>query len=116
MSKKGYISRYLLILRKLKLKPFSSYEELKDYLENQISFLQMQDDGLNIGFSKRTLQRDIKDIRNVFGIDIEYSRSSKGYHISHDEGENMNFQRMIEAFDLFNSLNLSQDLAPHVAP
>jgi hypothetical protein len=32
----------------------------------------MQDDTLTIGFSKRTLQRDLREIRNIFGIDIEY--------------------------------------------
>jgi len=69
---------------------------------------------LNIGFSKRTLQRDIKEISNVFGIDIEYSKSQKGYFISQSENENMNFQRMMEAFDMFNSLNLAQDLAPFI--
>jgi hypothetical protein len=78
MSKRGYISRYLLILKKLKVKPYSTYEELQAYIENQFDYLQMQDDTLNIGFSKRTLQRDIKEIRNVFGIDIEYSKSQKG--------------------------------------
>ena len=114
MSKRGYISRYLLIIKKLKLKPYSSYDELKSFLENQVGFLQMQDDSLNIGFSQRTLQRDIRDIRNVFGIDIEYSRSRKGYYISQNETENMNFQRMMEAFDMFNSLNIAQDLAPHI--
>ena len=74
----------------------------------------MQDDTLNIGFSKRTLQRDIREIRNTFGIDIEYSTKSKGYFISQSEMENMNFQRMIEAFDMFNSLNLAQDLTPFI--
>src|SRR5450759_4228612 len=114
MSKRGYISRYLLVLRKLKVKPYSSYEELKGYIENQLEYLQMQDDTLNIGFSKRTLQRDIREIRNTFGIDIEYSISVKGYFISQNEIENMNFQRMIEAFDMFNSLNLAQDLTPFI--
>lgn len=114
MSKRGYISRYLLILKKLKVKPYSTYEELQTYLENQFDYLQMQDDTLNIGFSKRTLQRDIKEIRNVFGIDIEYSKSRKGYFISQSENENMNFQRMMEAFDMFNSLNLAQDLTPFI--
>jgi len=114
MSKRGYISRYLLILKKLKAKPYSTYEELHDYIDNQFGFLQMQDDTLNIGFSKRTLQRDIRDIRNTFGIDIEYSTRSKGYFISQNEMENMNFQRMIEAFDMFNSLNLAQDLTPFI--
>lgn len=114
MSKKGYISRYLLIIKKLKAKSYTSYEELKGYIENQIEFLQMMDDQLSIGFSIRTLQRDIKEISNNFGIDIEYSRSGKGYHIVQSESENMNFQRMMEAFDMFNSLNLSQDLAPFI--
>ena len=114
MSKRGYISRYLLILKKLKVKPYSTYEELQTYIENQFDYLQMQDDNLQIGFSKRTLQRDIKEIRNVFGIDIEYSKSQKGYIISQNENENMNFQRMMEAFDMFNSLNLAQDLTPFI--
>ncbi len=114
MSKRAYISRYLLILKKLKVNPYSSYQELKHYIENQLEYLRMQDDCLEIGFSKRTLQRDIRDIRNVFGIDIEFSRSNKGYFISQDESENMNFQRMMEAFDMFNSLNLAQDLTPYI--
>lgn len=114
MSKRGYISRYLLILKKLKVKPFSTYEELQAYIENQFDYLQMQDDNLQIGFSKRTLQRDIKEIRNVFGIDIDYSKSQKGYCIKQKENENMNFQRMMEAFDMFNSLNLAQDLTPFI--
>jgi len=114
MSKRGYISRYLLILKKLKIKSYSTYEELQAYIENQFDYLQMQDDTLNIGFSKRTLQRDIKENRNVFGIDIEYSKSQKGYFISQNENENMNFQRMMEAFDMFNSLNLAQDLTPFI--
>lgn len=114
MSKRGYISRYLMILKKLKAKPFSSFEELQTYFDNQVNYLQMQDDTLNIGFSKRTFQRDIKEIRNIFGVDIEYSKSLKGYFISQNEMENMNFQRMMEAFDMFNSLNLAQDLKPFI--
>ena len=114
MSKRGYISRYLLILKKLKVTPYSTYEELQTFIENQFDYLQMQDDNLQIGFSKRTLQRDIKEIRNVFGIDIEYSKSQKGYFISQNENENMNFQRMMEAFEMFNSLNLAQDLTPFI--
>ncbi len=114
MSKRGYISRYLLILKKLKAKPFSSYKELQSYIESQVDYLQMQDESLNIGFSKRTLQRDIREIRNVFGVDIEYSTASKGYFISQGEMENMNFQRMIESFDMFNSLNLAKDLTPFI--
>jgi predicted DNA-binding transcriptional regulator YafY len=114
MSKRGYISRYLLILKKLKAKPYASYAELQAYMENQFDYLQMQDDTLHVGFSKRTLQRDIREIRNIFGFDIEFSKSQKGYFISQNEHENKNFERVMEAFDLFNSLNLAQDLTPFV--
>jgi proteasome accessory factor B len=114
MSKRGYISRYLLILKRLKAKPHSSYEELQNFIESQVDYLQMQDETLNIGFSQRTLQRDIREIRNLFGVDIEYSKSMRGYFISQGEMENMNFQRMIESFDMFNSLNLAKDIAPFI--
>jgi len=114
MSKRGYLSRYLLILRKLKQKPYSSFEELQDHISNNIEFLLMNDDSLNIGFSKRTLQRDIQEMRNLYCIQIEYSKSRRGYFISQNEMENMNFQRMLEAFDMFNSLNLARDLTPFV--
>ena len=114
MSKRGYISRYLLIIKKLKAKPYASFEELQGYIENQFEYMQMEDDSLFIGFSKRTLQRDIKEIRNNFGVDIEYSTQNKGYFISESERENMNFQRMIEAFDVFNSLNLAQEATPFI--
>jgi proteasome accessory factor B len=69
---------------------------------------------LNLGFSKRTLQRDIKEIRQTFGIDIQFSNKDKGYHILQSEIENQNFERMIEAFDMFNSLNMAQDLQPFI--
>ena len=114
MSKRGYISRYLLILKKLKVKPYSNYLEIQAYIENQFEYMQMLDEDFHIGSSKRTLQRDISEIRNVFGIDIEYSKIQKGYFINQNEAENMNFQRMMEAFEIFNSLNIAQDLAPFV--
>jgi proteasome accessory factor B len=114
MSKRGYISRYMLIVKKLKAKPYSTFEEVRNYIEHNLEFLQMQDDDLNIGFSIRTFQRDIRDIRNIFGVDVEYSRAEKGYYISQDEADNMNFQRMIESFDLFNTLNFARDLQPYV--
>ncbi len=116
MSKRAYISRYLMIIKKLKNKPYTSYEELKDYIENQVGYLQMQDDLLVLGFSKRTFQRDLREIRNLFGIDIMYDRFEKGYFILDAEAENLNFQRMMEAFHLFNSLKLAQVLHTAVHP
>jgi predicted DNA-binding transcriptional regulator YafY len=67
-----------------------------------------------MGFSKRTLQRDLKEIRDIFGITIEYSKAEKGYFLQQSESENLNFQRMLESFEIFNSLNLANDLTPFV--
>ena len=114
MSKRGYISRYSLILKKLQVNPYSTYEELEAYIDNQYDYLRENDESLNVGFSKRTLQRDIKEIRQTFGIDILFSAKDKGYFIAQSETENQNFERMIEAFDMFNSLNMAQDLQPFI--
>lgn len=110
MSKATYISRYALILKKLRDKPYSTYQELKSFIERESEFLQMQDDRLSISFSKRTLQRDLKEIRTVIGVDILFSKPQRGYYIVESEGENANIQRMMEAFDIFNSLNIGQEL------
>ncbi|MEQ1553946.1 MAG: WYL domain-containing protein [Ferruginibacter sp.] len=114
MSKRAYISRYLIIIKKLKAKPYSTCEELQAHLEKQFDVLQMQDELLNMGISKRTLQRDFKEIGNLFGVDIEYSKKEKGYFITQGEMESMNFERMMEAFDMFNSLKIAQDLPPFI--
>ncbi len=114
MSKRGYISRYLLILKKLKRDQYISFEELQRYLERQFEFLQENDDTLITTISKRTLQRDFRDIKTLFGVEVEYSRSYKGYHISSDESKDEKLQRTMEAIDMLNSINLSEGLSPYL--
>jgi predicted DNA-binding transcriptional regulator YafY len=114
MSKRGYISRYLLILKKLKNTPYSNYEVLRQYVESKIEVLRLMDETLEVGFSKRTFQRDMVEIRKTIGVHIEYSRSNKGYFITHSNMENLNFQRMLETFDVFNSLRLAHSLSEYI--
>ncbi len=114
MSKRAYISRYHLIIKKLRMKPFISFDELEAFMGQQFKYLQEQDEGIEFAFSKRTFQRDIKEINHLIGVDIKFSKKEKGYYIETGEGENQNFQRMLEAFDLFNSLNIAGDLTPFV--
>ena len=87
---------------------------MESYIDRQYDYLRENDESLNLGFSKRTLQRDIKEIRQTFGIDIQFSNRDKGYFIAQSETDNQNFERMIEAFDMFNSLNMAQDLQPFI--
>ena len=110
MSKRGYISRYLLLVKKLKSKKYCSYKELRDYIQNQLEFLRMNDDTLEIGLSQRTLQRDIRDIRDLYGLDIQYSKANKGYFIEENDFENLNFHRMMESYEIYNSLQMTHDL------
>ena len=116
MSKKGYISRYLLLLKKLKQTPYASFEDISFFFTRQFDALQLFDDQLQVAFSKRTLQRDIREIRDLFGIDIGWSKKYKGYYLLDDEHDRLNFQRVLEAFDLFHSLELASDLKDCIQP
>jgi predicted DNA-binding transcriptional regulator YafY len=105
----------MMIIKRLKAKPFSSFDSLEQYVIQQVEHLHMQDDNLSMGFSKRTLQRDIHEIRMLFGIDIIYDGSRKGYYLVSNEYESTGFQRMMEAYDVFNSLNMVQDMDGYIA-
>ncbi len=111
MSKLGYLSRYLLIIKKIEKTPYTTYEALKFAMDHEFYHSQMQDEVLKVGFSKRTLQRDIKEIRKLYGIDVEYSYSEKGYFISQSEHKDKFIERKMEVFEMFNALNLTQDLS-----
>ncbi len=72
-------------------------------------FFQLQDESFYVPFSKRTFQRDMKEIQNLFGIEINYSRSLKAYFLEETETDTSSFNRMLEAFNLFNSLNYAKE-------
>ncbi len=104
MSKRESITRYSLIIKKLRKKP-STFDEIADYLDRQSEL-----EEYNFNISKRTFQRDLIDIREVYKIDIQYDRSQQHYFISDDEHPEIN-ERILEAFDTFNALNMSDRLS-----
>lgn len=104
MSKRESITRYSLIIKKLRRNP-ATFEEIADYLERQS---ELEEYDFNI--SKRTFQRDLNDIREVYKIDIQYDRSQQYYFISDDEHPEIN-ERILEAFDTFNALNMADRLS-----
>ncbi|WP_313383793.1 WYL domain-containing protein [Chishuiella sp.] len=110
MSKQGYIARYFNIVRKLSQQKYCSYEELEKFLEREFEVLQLQDDTLEFNFSKRTLQRDLREIRNILGIDIVYSRSQKGYYIIQDDYSSDLFLKTLEEINSFSALKLTNSL------
>ena len=114
MSKRSYISRYLHIIKRLHATPYTSFKELEGYMERQFQMLRLRDDTLEFAFSKRTWDRDKKEIKDLFNLQIEYSKTHKGYFIQNTALADTYFQQMIEAVDIFNSLNLVQEVAPFI--
>ena len=110
MSKQGYIARYFNIVRKLSQQKYCSYNDLEVFLEGEFEMLQLQDDTLEFNFSKRTLQRDIREIRNILGIDIMYSRSQRGYYIIQDDYSSDLFLKTLEEINSFSALKLTNSL------
>lgn len=107
MSKSDSITRHHLIIKKLRKRPMS-FLDLEHYLETET---ELQDYKFTV--SLRTFQRDIQDIRKIYGIDIKYDRAEKIYAI--DEGsEILKNDRIFEAYDTFNALSLTDKLSEHI--
>lgn len=107
MSKRESIARYNLIIKKLRKKP-ATFNEISDYL-----LFESELQGYNFNVSKRTFQRDIEDISSLYNIDIVYDFSRKVYYIDFDEQSEVN-ERIFEAFDTFNALNISDRLSDYI--
>lgn len=107
MSKRESLTRYTLIIKKLRKHP-ATFQEIADYLAYQS---ELEEYDFNI--SLRTFQRDIIDIRQVYKIDIQYHRSNRNYYINEDEQQEIN-ERILEAFDTFNALNMADRLSDFI--
>ena len=102
MSKQRFIKRYSLIVNFIRRTP-SSFETIKNYLQQQ-SLLEEE----NFEVAIRTFQRDLKEIESLFGIKIRNNRARGVYEIidNADETEDK-YNRLMESFDVFNALHLS---------
>lgn len=99
MSKKQFIKRHHLIINKLRSSP-CSFKDLQDHLEKH-----SLDNDENYMISKRTYERDVKEIWEIYSIEIKYQRSQNLYEIVQDAHEVEN-DRLIESFQIFNALSI----------
>lgn len=97
MAKKEYISRFLMIVKRVRRNDYPSYEDLLSYIQRESEFMA---EDFCINFSRRTLQRDIKEIRAIFGIEIIHSNKQKGYYIDSETSQNFNFNELMETYDV----------------
>lgn len=107
MSKHSTIRRFSLIIEKIGRNLYPSFEAIKQF---------MHEHGFEL--SNRTIQRDIEQIRNDFGIDILYDRHRNGYYIENYVGNNMdNLLRFLEIANtselIIESLREGNDVTEH---
>jgi predicted DNA-binding transcriptional regulator YafY len=102
MSTKESLLRYIHIINKLR-KASATFEEIDNYLLQQ-----SEKQGLDFNISKRTFQRDLKDIGTIFEIEINYDFSRQVYSINEEEYSEISRRRM-EAFDTFNALKIGEN-------
>ena len=101
------LERHRIIISKLRRGP-QSYEELQDYME-----MQMDISGSRLTSSLRTFQRDIERILSLYDIDISYNTSTRKYEIIYDGNEEHN-ERLMEAYEIYNALNISSNFSRDV--
>jgi predicted DNA-binding transcriptional regulator YafY len=97
-------TRQQLILNKLRKGNFTFYEILQ-YLE-----LESEIQSLDLVLSKRTLQRDLKIIYSVYGVEIKFDRNVNKYKIINDE-QSIIQQRLLEAADIYSALSLKDKIS-----
>lgn len=107
MSLRETISRQRLIINQLRKHP-ATFNDIAAYLARESEI-----QSYNFTISPRTFQRDLEDIRSIYSIDIQYDFSRKAYFIDYDDQPEAS-ERIMEAFDLFNALNISDQLSNHI--
>lgn len=94
MSIRGKLKRYLLILERLETSPS---------LDNLLR--RLHDHGHEV--SARTLQRDLDDLRNEFGVAVTYDRDANTYAIA--EGMSDDIPSLMQLLSRAQLLELVQD-------
>lgn len=107
MSKKETLARHKTIIQCLKKGP-CSFEQILARLEQNESLLDYK-----LSISKRTFQRDLIEIQDLYNIYIQFNRKTQLYEIV--EHEKNDYQdRMFEALDIFQALNLNDSISQFI--
>jgi predicted DNA-binding transcriptional regulator YafY len=107
------VFRQSVLLRFLKRKPHASFKEIKAHINHKLEEQYLRDNRTKTGFSKRTFERDLKDIADLYGAEIVYSSKERGYYIETDIN-NFALEQMLSGFDILNAFKLTKNIAPFV--
>ncbi|MCH5217210.1 MAG: WYL domain-containing protein [Muribaculaceae bacterium] len=111
-QKMGRLIRYILIINRLSgLQKYVPSDDLIYYVNNQIAIR-----GYDVGLTLRTIQRDIKEIEEMFGVVIK-NRRGYGYYISEsDEDRDIRYKDLLMNFDLLTSISDDRQSAGYIIP
>lgn len=109
-KKREGMQRLLVIINKLKgPQQYVPRKELENYVTNRME----ERDGTPVDI--RTLQRDFKDIEDLFGIRICFDKKQNGYYINEeDDLKKEQYERLLLNFDLLNALDKTSNLHTYV--
>jgi predicted DNA-binding transcriptional regulator YafY len=109
MPKETFIARFSLIIKRLEKGP-ATYEQIAKYLEDESA---IQDRDFII--SRRTLQRDIRDIYSQLNIEISNEkRGDKRYFIKTQPETQEHSQRLLESYQIVNAIHAAHDFSEYV--
>jgi predicted DNA-binding transcriptional regulator YafY len=97
MSQFKSIERLSLILNFVNVNRYPSLENILSYLTDN-----------DLETTERTLQRDLKTLREMCFIDVKYSRVHDGYWI--DEDSKRDFDEWMRVFNLFNNARVINEI------
>jgi predicted DNA-binding transcriptional regulator YafY len=105
-NKRRFFLRYISIIQKLRTRP-ASFDEIQSFLKRQ-----SKQTGEGISMSKRTFQRDLNDLRDIFHLDIK-TNSANNYFIS--DGDDLERRsRMLETFDQLDLLYRTKNPSKYI--
>jgi proteasome accessory factor B len=110
MSKLIYFKRYLFIIERLRSYP-SNFIDLQQFILQKLTDNDLES---SFEFSTRTFDRDKTEIHRIFGILIQYNRSTKMYFIEEDAIEEIATNRIIDAFSIHQAIQNGDKLTPKI--
>jgi len=108
-GKRNFFIRYFLVIKCLRNRKKATFDEIREFIAAETAILDKE-----FIYEIRTFQRDLNDIRCLFGIDIKINRLTHEYTIVESETDHFN-TRILESFDIFNLLSSSQDFSQYIS-
>lgn len=111
MAKIEMLQRLLLIVNKLDRQgKYVPSDELLEYVEGNMRLRY----GNASGYSLRTIQRDIKNIEELFGIIIKHKKDYGYYIANHEQASADKYEELLLNFDILTALNAESGLNKYV--